>query len=149
MTMEQTPAQVLEINFPFIEGEKNIRKYLKNPEAFVVTSLKKKRVEIRERDLNTEEKELIRQAKGKEVKEFIKERVVARLKEGELISPEKIMRMRWILTWKKQPDGEKKGKARLVVLGFEDPFLGTEETSSPTLNKRTKQILLQVCVQRD
>jgi hypothetical protein len=149
MTMEQTPNQVLEINFPFIEGEKNIRKYLKNPEAFVVTSLKKKRVEIRERDLNNEEKELIRQAKGKEVKEFIKEHVVARLKEGELISPEKIMRMRWILTWKKQPDGEKKGKARLVVLGFEDPFLGTEETSSPTLNKRTKQILLQVCVQRD
>ena len=57
--------------------------------------------------------------------------------------------MRWILTWKKQPDGEKKRKARLVVLGFEDPFLGTEETSSPTLNKRTKQIILQVCVQRD
>ena len=110
MTMEQAPSQVFEINFPFIEGEKNIRTYLKNPEAFVVTSLKKKRVEIRERDLNTEEKELIRQAKGKKVKQFIKEQLVARLNEGELVSPEKIMRMRWILTWKKQPYGEKKGQ---------------------------------------
>jgi hypothetical protein len=31
------PDQVLEIQFPFIEGDRGIRKYLRNPEAFVVT----------------------------------------------------------------------------------------------------------------
>jgi hypothetical protein len=42
----------------------------------------------------------------------------------------------------------KKGKARLVILGFQDPHLGTEHTSAPTLNKRSKQLLLQVITQR-
>ena len=57
--------------------------------------------------------------------------------------------MRWVLTWKKNDDGSLKGKARLVVLGFQDPHLGTEKTSSPTLNRRSKQLLLQVVVQND
>ena len=59
---------------------------------------------------------------------------------------DQVMRTRWILTWELQEDGSKRGKARLVVLGFEDPFLGQETTCSPTLNKRSKQLLLQVCV---
>ena len=59
------------------------------------------------------------------------------------------MRMQWVLTWKKDPDAPtgKKGKARLVVLGFEDPYLGQENTCSPTPSKRSKQLLLQVIVQ--
>ena len=144
---EQMPERIYEIEFPVLEGEKGIRKYLKNPEAFVVSSLKKKRVEVRERNLDKDDRKLIQDAKGKEIREFIKEHVVARLREGEKVSAEQIMRMRWVLTWKKDDNGEKRGKARLVVLGFEDPYLGTEDTSSPTLNKRSKQILLQVCVQ--
>ena len=57
--------------------------------------------------------------------------------------------MRFVLTWKKDPDspGGKRGKARLVVLGFQDPYLGQETTCSPTLNKRSKQMLLQIVVQ--
>ena len=93
---------------------------------------------------------MMNQAKGKEVKEFIKENVITRLTEGEYVDPKQIMRMRFILTWKKDssvPEG-KRGKARLVVLGFEDPFLGEEQVSSPTLNKRSKQILLQTVCQR-
>ena len=140
------PAKICEVEFPFLENDRAIRKYLKNPEAFVVTSLKKKRVEIKERNLDAADRALIQQAKGKEIREFIREHVVARLREGEIVPKEQIMRMRWVLTWKVS-DGEKCGKARLVVLGFEDPYLGSEDTSSPTLNKRSKQMLLQVCVQ--
>ena len=145
---EHLTDTVCEIEFPFIEGDRGVKKYLKNPEAFVVSALKKKKVEIREKNLTSDERELMKTAKGKEVKEFIKEHVVERLKAGETIPHDKIMRMRWILTWKIQPDGERKGKARLVVLGFEDPFLGLETTNSPTLNKRSKQMLLHTCVQR-
>ena len=57
--------------------------------------------------------------------------------------------MRFVLTWKKNEDGTTKGKARLVVLGFQDPHLGTEQTSAPTLNKRSKQLLLQIAVQNN
>ena len=56
--------------------------------------------------------------------------------------------MRWVLTWKKNEDGSLKGKARLVVLGFQDPHLGSENTSAPTSNRRSKQTLLQVVVER-
>ena len=83
-----------------MENDRAIRRYLKNPEAFVVTSLKKKRVEIKERNLNADDRALIQQAKGKEIREFIKEHVVARLREGEVVPKEQIMRMRWVLTWK-------------------------------------------------
>ena len=115
----------------------------------MVSGLRKKRVEISEKTLTPAEKELIRQAKGKEVKEFIREHVVERLRADERVKPEDVMKMRWVLTWKKDPDSPegKKGKARLVVLGFQDPFLGQEQTCSPTLNKRSKQLLLQVIVQ--
>ena len=101
-----------------------------------------------ERKLNKEERELMNQAKGKEVKEFIKEEVVQRLKDNELVSESEALKMRWVLTWKKNEDGSLKGKARLVVFGFQDPHLGTENTSAPTLNRRSKQILLQVVCER-
>ena len=44
----ECPEKVIEIAFPILEDERHLRKYLKNPEAFVVTSLRKKRVEITE-----------------------------------------------------------------------------------------------------
>jgi hypothetical protein len=136
-SIDETPSKVIEIAFPFIEGEYQLQKYLRNPEGFVVTSLRKKRVEIREKKLDPAEKELIRTAKGKEVREFINEKVVERLNEGEVVDPKDIMKMRFVLAWKKNEDGSKKGKARL----------GLEETCAPTLNKRSKQMLLQVVVQ--
>ena len=148
-TKAECPDRVLEISFPELEDDRQIRKYLRDPEAFVVTSLRKKRVEIVEKRLNSEEKELIRTAKGKEIREFLKEAVVARLKDGEIVDPKDVMKMRWVLTWKRNEDGTPKGKARLVVLGFQDPHLGTENTSAPTLNRRSKQILLQTVVQRE
>ena len=53
------------------------------------------------------------------------------------------MRCRGILTWKAaspsdHPDDVrdgKKGKARLVVVGFEDPGVGVVQNDSPTLTK--------------
>ena len=85
------------------------------------------------------------------MKEFIKEQVVTRLLAGEHVDPDDVMKMRFVLTWKADPESPegKKGKARLVVLGFQDPYLGKETTCSPTLNKRSKQMLLQTVVQRN
>ena len=149
-TLEEAPHKVTEIAFPAIDSPGKLRSYLRNPEMFVVTSLRKKRVEINEKKLTPEEREMIRFAKGKEVKEFVKEQVVVRLLAGEHVDPDDIMKMRFVLTWKQDPESAagKKGKARLVVLGFQDPYLGKETTCSPTLNKRSKQMLLQMVVQK-
>ena len=75
--------------------------------------------------------------------------MVRRLIANENVTPEEAMRMRFVLTWKKDPEepSGKKAKARLVVLGFQDPHLGKEKTCSPTLNRRSKQMLLQIVVQ--
>ena len=148
--VEDFPEVVLQIEFPELTNSKQIRKYLKNPEAFVVTSLRKKRVEVNEKRMTPEERESMNMAKGKEIREFIKEAVVTRLLKDEKVNPKDVMKMRFVLTWKSDPDSKlgKRGKARLVVLGFQDPYLGKEETTSPTLNRRSKQLILQQATQK-
>ena len=60
------------------------------------------------------------------------------------------MRCRWILTWKPPSPGtsERRAKARLVVLGFEDPDLQHVPNDAPTLSKDAKQLLLQQVASR-
>ena len=56
------------------------------------------------------------------------------------------MRCRWILTWKAPEVGGvgRRAKARLVVLGFEDPGLAEIPRDAPTLSKDGRQLLLQL-----
>ena len=98
------------------------------------------------------EKELIKKGKEFEIKEFLQEKVVTAITNEEFrgIKPEDVMKMRFVLTWKVDPtssDG-KKAKARLVVLGFQNPFLGKEETLAPTMQKRTRTLLFFKAVQQ-
>lgn len=50
------------------------------------------------------------------------------------------MRMRWVLTWRRQPDSTQKGKARLVVLGYTAPDLLEVETASSTPSRRARNL---------
>ena len=63
--IEKCPDSIFEVDFPVIDNERLAKKYFKNRAAFVTIFLKKKRVEILERNLNKEDKELIRQASGR------------------------------------------------------------------------------------
>eukprot|EP00435_Cladocopium_sp_Y103_P058560 s1182_g20.t1 len=56
------------------------------------------------------------------------------------------MRCRWILSWKAPEVGgvERRAKARLVVLGFEDPGITSIPRDAPTLGKDGRQLLLQL-----
>ena len=54
------------------------------------------------------------------------------------IDPERIIKARWVLVWKKSSDPDVKSKtpkARLVLVGWQDPELGRIATDSPTLRK--------------
>ena len=53
-----------------------------------------------------------------------------------------ILKSRWVLTWK-NVGTEKKPKARLCVLGFQDPRLTALETSSPTLTADGENLIMQ------
>ncbi|CAE7563467.1 unnamed protein product, partial [Symbiodinium pilosum] len=50
---------------------------------------------------------------------------------------------RWVLTFKEDPPGSTpRAKARLVLRGFQDPDMGSIETSSPTAARQAKFFLL-------
>ena len=110
----------------------------------IATTAKKQRVEVQWRNLSESDKELFRQAKEKEVNAWISHGTVRKLAKGTL--PEnRIMRCRWILTWKDPLPGtsQQRAKARLVILGFEDPDINSVPNDAPTLSKDGKQLLLQ------
>lgn len=117
-------------------------------ECFQVNTPKaKRRVEVSFRKLNESDKELFRQAMKKEWQSWIDNKVVSLCK-ARGISPDRIIKARWVLVWKKSSDPDvktKTPKARLVLVGWQDPELGRVATDSPTLRKETKSLVLSVC----
>ena len=110
----------------------------------LATTAKKQRVEVQWRNLNDKDKALFRKAKDKEVQAWLDHGTVKKLAKGSL--PEnRIMRCRWILTWKDPLPGteQQRAKARLVILGFEDPDISSVPNDAPTLSKDGKQLILQ------
>lgn len=75
-------------------------------------------------------------AKAGEVANWLRESACKKA-EG-YIPPHRVMRMRWVLTWKQSGPA----KARIVIVGFEDPDLLSLSTTSPTMSRRTRQLML-------
>ena len=61
------------------------------------------------------------------------------------LKPERLLRMRWVLTWKYSEGGDRKAKARLVILGHQHPDLTSVPTAAPTLGNMSRHLLLQAC----
>ena len=59
--------------------------------------------------------------------------------------PERLLRMRWVLTWKYTEGGDRKAKARLVISKYQHPDLTNVPTAAPTLGKISHQLSLQAC----
>eukprot|EP00435_Cladocopium_sp_Y103_P056318 s71_g19.t1 len=110
----------------------------------LATTAKKQRVEVQWRELDDKSRALFQKAKDKEVQAWIDHGTVKRLAKGSLPA-NRIMRCRWILSWKPPlPDTvEPRPKARLVILGFEDPGISFVPNDAPTLSKDAKQLILQ------
>ena len=113
-------------------------------QIWLTTGEKRKRVEVNYRGLSASDRSLFDAAKQKEVKAWLDHGTVKKVTKGSL-SPEQVMRCRWILTWKPPAAGcsERRAKARLVVLGFEDPGIQGIPNDAPTLSKDGRQLLLQ------
>merc|ERR1711884_1021384 len=102
----------------------------------------RRKSEVSIRNLNAEERKLIEAAKDKEVDQWISNSVFKIVRKAG-VPLNRIMSMRWILTWKEAPEGTK-AKARLVAKGFTDPDLLTIRAEAPTLSKLGRQFLLQL-----
>ena len=98
----------------------------------LATNQKKSRTEVRLSELTNEEREEFERAKSAEVSNWLQTGTVCKVLR-ESLSPEQILRSRWIHVVKPIEDpaeqkrlGQKrKAKSRLVVLGYLDPELET------------------------
>lgn len=92
--------------------------------VLLASTARKQKIEVQYRTLNDRDRTLFDAAKKKEIRAWLDHGTVQKVAKGSL-KDDQILRCRWILSWK-APEfegGERRAKARLVVLGFEDPGL--------------------------
>lgn len=102
--------------------------------------------------LSSAEKELFQQAKQKEIESWLSTETVAKVLRHQ-IPEENILQCRWILTWKPLDDAKADQpkhvpKARLVVLGYEDPLVHEIPRDSPTMSKLPRMLILQLAASK-
>ena len=142
-----------EIGQPEMESECMSNKPPTEEEVLLLaTSAKKQRTEVRLSTLSPEERQEFESAKAKEVQNWLQTGTVEKMFRHDL-SPSQILRCRWLYVWKpltelsdqKAHGGKtRKAKARLVVLGFQDPQLDTIPRDSPTLGRTSKMLIAQL-----
>lgn len=134
----------IEIDLP--SGPRGKQKsWIRDFTCFVTNQIKKNHVEVNERFLSEEEKKLFAAAKHVEVKNFVLAKVFEQLPKGVRPDRSQALRMRWVLTWKINPDThERKAKARAVILGFLDPEYERRPSASPTVSRTSRQLFLQM-----
>jgi hypothetical protein len=124
-----------------------------DPWIFLTSSSAKQRTEVHLSELSHEEKTAFNKAKQAEIANWIQTETVSRVLRGQ-IPKEQILKCRWILTWKLLEDVNQDGimnkslrthkpKARLVVLGYQDPNIEEIPRDSPTLSKTSRMLILQ------
>ena len=119
--------------------------------VFLVSEMRKKKVEVKLRDLGEHVQRFFAAAKYKEIGAWLRHKTVRMVAGGKL--PEHtLMRCRWIPNWKSATGDESpaelsseglRAKARLVVIGFEDPGIDTVANDAPTLTKDGRMAVLQ------
>ena len=122
--------------------------------VLAAAAAKRQRTEVKLKDLTQAEQVDFQKAKEKKINQWLDTETVRRILRSRI--PDKnILRCRWVLTWKEldsieaQAEGKaRKPKARLVVLGYEDPDLTEIPRDSPTLQKESRSLLLQLCASR-
>ena len=134
-----------------------LNKYMPSDEeswAMLATTAKKQRTEVKLTELSPTERAEFQAAKESEIQNWIKTGTISTILRHQ-IPEEQILRCRWILTWKpidnagqedsiQQNAKTHKAKARLVVLGYLDPRIEELPRDSPTLNKTSRMLALQV-----
>ena len=128
----------LELQMP--QTSSQWRAYRRDERIWAAQMLRK--TEVRWSSLNPSQKAEFEKAKMMEVDQWLQAEATKAI-EGH-IDPQRTVRMRWVLSWKDHG----RAKARIVLIGFEDPDLDTLVSSSPTMCRRTRQLALQFAAQK-
>ena len=117
--------------------EKSMKQFKRDPVTWTANKLKK-HVEVKMEHLTPEQVEDMKKAKSLEVGQWIQAAACKALEEHQIAPRSQTMRMRWVLTFKSSGAA----KARIVIVGFSDPDLGSLSTTSPTMSRRTRQLMM-------
>ena len=114
----------------------------------VAAASKRGRSEVSIKELTHDERALFDSAKDSELNCWMQTNALRPILRRHL-NPEQILKSRWVLTWKSldSEDGlpaGRKAKARLVVLGYQDPRLTEVCRDAPTLTKEGRHTILQI-----
>jgi len=149
--LNDSPPQAYqyEILLTLDEMQKCLGRTYESQECFIASAAKRQKVEVKLKDLTQEEIEMFKKAKDKEIDSWLSTDTVQKILRHQV--PEgQLLRSRWVLTWKSLDDIEqketgtsRKAKARLVILGFEDPMIDSLPRDSPTLGKDSRMLALQ------
>ena len=118
-------------------GPKDIDEHL----SFMAADAKRN-AEVSLKWLSKADRQKFEQAQTKEIDQWVENGVFSIARKAG-IPVDRIMTMRWILTWKDAPSNSV-AKARLVIKGFTDPDLTTIRAEAPTLSKLGRHMLLQM-----
>ncbi|CAK0867947.1 unnamed protein product, partial [Prorocentrum cordatum] len=177
----QDPNNEAEMDLMKIEIETDLEEFCFDASAYLEKQLNrvanntvKKGVEVSFGRLSPEEKPLFQEAMARGLAEHLEVPTVraasayADYNRGKDIPADKLIKMRWLLTWKpltppeppdksdphpvSTPDGKFKAKARIILLGFSHPDLVSRDkfgdrvlpTASPTISRKGKLALLQM-----
>ena len=141
-------APAIEISLEFDAWELQLDDFDVNSilrHALLASKTTKRKLEVNERKLTPVEKDMFRAAKAKEWNSFVDNQVVE-LASRYGVDARRIIGSRWVLSWKKTDEGTQ-AKARLVMLGYQDPDLGDYTRSSPTLTRLGRHSVLQISAQ--
>ena len=130
--MQEDESIMCSFDVALPEKESQWKRFRRDPSAWLVKGMRKQEVQYKR--LGPEERAGFDKAKEAEVEQWVKE--MAAKKVSTYVPPERVMRMRWVLTYKDTGAP----KARMVLVGFEDPDLETLVSSSPTMSRRTRQM---------
>ncbi|OLQ11600.1 hypothetical protein AK812_SmicGene4533 [Symbiodinium microadriaticum] len=163
----------IEFDIGPITSNRQQKMLINNPQAFLVKKMKDSEVVLTK--LPPHERQLFARAKTKEVGSFLSNEAVRRcLSDSEIkeaFDTQRIVKARWVLTWKLVPPedheealrdargnpdtlhdkaGRRKAKARIILLGFQHPNLldrNFNKTSAPVQSLLGRNLLYQMSAQ--
>ena len=147
---EQKPQCLqAEVLLTLDDFQKCLGKTYEYQESYLASAAKKQKVEVKIKDLNSEEQKLFAKAKEKELDSWLATDTVRKILRNQV--PEgQLLRSRWVLSWKpldeieqEETGSTRKAKARLVILGYEDPLIDSLPRDSPTLGRDSRMLALQ------
>ena len=138
---EQELVSVFHVTIAMPETRKEAKDFSRSADAWVAAKLKKGS-ELKWNEIPKDRIQDFQQAKMKEINNWLREKAVKLA--SEKVPSERVVRMRWIYTIK----SDNTAKARIVIIGYEDPDLGQLPTTSPTMSRRTRGLFLTTCAHR-